>query len=533
GIRGVKSGEKFELLPAFVGSQSSRLRDAGDRNSGLSPFSLRSMRGELSLGFRYTLTNSIFSEATLNPDFSQVESDATQIDVNTTFALFYPERRPFFQEGSNLYDTWISAVYTRTINDPLAAAKLIGNAGANSFIYIGAWDEHSPVLLPFEERSAVVQDAGRSVSNIFRSRYDFGESSFVGLLVTDRRLTDGGSGSTFGADAMLLFLENFRVKVQVMGSHTTEPNDSSLTASLGDMKFDGGAHTAAFDGESYYGLSYILGLERQSRTWNFDVTYRESSPTFRAANGFVTQNNRRSLGMSQNLTLYPEDSFFDVIRPGINVGRVWNFDGVRKDEWFVPNLNLNLKGQTYVGGGYIFSNELFRNVQLRGIRRGWIYINSNYLEWFRFGLNYTAGRFVARSLETPVLGDGKNFSFWTEIKPSTQIIVSASVSYSDLYYPDSGDEIFSGYIFRSRINYQFTRELFLRLVVQYNQFGRGLDVEPLLTYKLNPFSIFYIGVTSRYGDFGSFYKSSLRESPIILTQRQRQYFLKFQYLFQV
>ncbi|NIW80750.1 MAG: hypothetical protein GWN16_15385, partial [Calditrichae bacterium] len=86
-------------------------------------------------------------------DFSQVESDAAQIDVNTTFALFYRERRPFFQEGSDLYSTWFDAVYTRSINNPIAATKLTGRLNRTSIGFISALDENTPIILPFEEQS--------------------------------------------------------------------------------------------------------------------------------------------------------------------------------------------------------------------------------------------------------------------------------------------------------------------------------------------------------------------------------------------
>ena len=125
GISGVKPGAGLEIMPAVVGHQSSRLGEAGGFEDGR-------VKGDAGIGITYDVSSELTAEATFNPDFSQVESDDEQIDVNTTFALFYEERRPFFQEGSDLFTSFFNAVYTRSINDPLAAAKLTWRKGANS-----------------------------------------------------------------------------------------------------------------------------------------------------------------------------------------------------------------------------------------------------------------------------------------------------------------------------------------------------------------------------------------------------------------
>ncbi|MCI0694308.1 hypothetical protein L0337_20155 [candidate division KSB1 bacterium] len=124
----------------------------------------------------------------------------------------------------------------------------------------------------------------------------------------------------------------------------------------------------------------------------------------------------------------------------------------------------------------------------------------------------------------PVLGRGADFQAWATIKPMQRLIIQPEYSYSKLNYPD-GRNIFRGYILRTRVNYQFTRELFLRLITQYNDFSRGFNVEPLLSYKLNAFTIFYIGSTHQYLD--------LDPNRNDLTQTSRQFFMKFQYLVRI
>jgi hypothetical protein len=519
GISGVKPSNDLELLPAFVGFQSGALRDDDDPASG---FDNAPIEGEGSLGMRYALTSSLAGEAAINPDFSQIESDAAQIDVNSTLALFYPEKRPFFQDGSNLFESWIDAVYTRSINDPSVTAKLTGQVGRTSVAYVGAIDEHSPFILPFEERSEILL-AGRSTSNIVRMKQTLMDDSFVGVLATDRRLEGGGSGSVYGADGSLRLFRNYSVEVQGLVSRTHEPVDAALTEDLGDETFDDGKHTSAFDGEDFTGTGLYASLERNARVWNVNFDYIALNPTFRADNGFVTQNDRRTVDFWTGLFFRRDRGFVEAIEPSVNVGRVWNYRDVFKDEWLRPQVYAQLKGQTQVTLSYLLSRERFEGTVFPGIRIFMVNANTNASKLISGGMSFNTGWTIARNIETPVLGYGTNASVWTDIKPVNRLVISPNFSYSKLDHPDDSN-IFEGYVLRTRLNYQFTRELFTRVVFQYDQFDQAYSLEPLVSYVVNPFTVFYLGSTHAYTDF---------DGHNALTQTSRQFFLKLQYLFRV
>ncbi len=139
------------------------------------------------------------------------------------------------------------------------------------------------------------------------------------------------------------------------------------------------------------------------------------------------------------------------------------------------------------------------------------------------GFEMATGRTIARRLETPVLGRGATYALWGEVKPVNRLVIAPEVRWSKLDYPD-GRDVFEGYIARTRVNYQFTRELFMRLVLQYDHFDQAYDVEPLLSYVINPFTVFYLGSTHAYSEFND-------DSE--MTETARQFFLKLQYLFRV
>jgi len=261
GIHGVRPGSSLEFIPTLVGSQSGELKDFTDPGSG---FHNNKPDAEPSFSLRYGFTSSVSTELAVNPDFSQVESDVAQIDVNTTFALYFPERRPFFQEGSDLFRTWWNVVYTRTINDPSIALKTTGRTSRTSFVALAARDEHTPLVLPFEEQSIVVE-TGKSYAGIMRGRRTIKEDSYVGAIATGRWYEGGGFNGVMGADGLARFRKNYILKSQILWSKTTEPDKPALTEGAGLVKFDSGKHTVALDGESLEGYGIYAGFARSAR----------------------------------------------------------------------------------------------------------------------------------------------------------------------------------------------------------------------------------------------------------------------------
>lgn len=565
GITGIESGSNLEILPNVIGSQAGSINDSNDPNSG---FESDNIDGAASLNVRYALSSNASLEMTLNPDFSQVESDAAQVDVNTNFALFYSERRPFFQEGSDIFQTPIDAVYTRSINNPQVAAKFTGRFGSSSVGYIFGYDENSPIVMPFRERS-VVDQMGKSTSNIVRARTNFNNDSHVGFLATSRILEGGGSGSVASFDTRIRFAKNYIINAQTLFSYTEEfdnPDfvDTTVTDGLGQSHFDRGRHSVAMDGENFWGNSNYIRIRRSSRHWNGNINYADRSPSFRADNGFVSKNDYRYLTTWQGVIFRPNKKWLEVIEPSINVGRQWYHDAKVDlfefgegafDEWLQLELYLRTNWQTEVSASFVTSREQFSGFVFDKVRRGSFYIDSRFSEtvsigtWFGFGRSVWRRHFreydeidgsdTTHIVEEPDLGRVIDYELWGTIRPTerfyfTPSFIYARMNHSDEYlsrFPDDAKEVYNGFILRSRFNYQFSREWYLRLVVQYNDFSQSLDIEPLLTYQINPFTIFYIGSTSHYRHYDAAEDESLPASEWALNERQ--FFFKLQYLFQM
>jgi hypothetical protein len=519
GLNGITTGNNLEMIVSGIASQAG----VGDPDTH---FEHDEADADAAAQVKYAVTSSSFAELAVNPDFSQVESDAGQVDVNRTFALFFPERRPFFQEGSDLLGSWIDAIYTRSINDPDVAAKFTGQFDKTSVVYAAAQDAHSPIIIPLEERSHFLLGE-KSFSNIVRVRRSLQNESYIGAIATDRRLEGGGSGTTAGLDG-LYRIGSYRLELQGMFSRTEEPDE--VVDDL-DGTFDDGAHTVALDGEDYNGHALYASLERSARNWNSDFDYWEYSPTFRTDNGFTTRNDYRQTSFWNGLEFRPNHEWLSSWGPNVDIGRVWRTTGTFKDEWFRPEVWLDTKWQTHLGTQYLVSRERFGPEVIDGIRVWSAWIDSEFSEMMGAGFSTRFGKGVYRDFDDPELGDQFGWDASIRFKPMSRLELNSSVIYARMDSRERDEELFAGYIQRNRISLNFTRNLFLRLIVQYDDFDEQVDVEPLVTYRVNPFTVFYVGSSSRYRNFQADDYTNISNDDWQMSERQ--YFAKLQYQFRL
>ncbi|MBT3945673.1 MAG: carbohydrate binding family 9 domain-containing protein [Candidatus Marinimicrobia bacterium] len=402
GIRDIKQRGSLEFLPAIVGSQASAL----DANNTLQKGDIN---GEASLGIKYSFSSDRFAELTINPDFSQVEADEQQVDVNTTFALYFQEKRPFFNAGNDLIDTWINPIYTRSINNPKIAGRIINRGQKQSWYMLSALDENSPYTIPGEEQSFSLM-GGPSFSNIFRMKRTLTEGSFLGVLATDRRMANNnGSGSTVGFDTRYRLNKKYQIEFQTVFSKTVEPKDSLLV----DGSFFGDDYSFTFDGESFTGNAVELELRRDTEHWNLEMGYDHSTPTFRAENGFVSSNNEQRLYM-ESVWIYSPNTFLNKFVGGFYTGINQNFDGeIKRQSTFIFS-NFKLPKQTNINSNFNYTYfRRFKETNFKNLWKIGTNINSKITKStsIYFGGNY--GIQLATFLEVPETG--YSFSFYSGV----------------------------------------------------------------------------------------------------------------------
>ncbi len=514
GLRDIRPGGSFEVLPYVLGQQLGSRSNLSDPTSS---FSNGDVLGRIGTGFKYSPSSDFSADIVVNPDFSQVESDADQIAVNTTFALYYNERRPFFLESSELIQT--PMYYSRSINNPLFAGRVVGKSGGLSYMYIGAMDRNSVIVIPGEESSNTVSTSMRSYANVGRLRYDLGNESYLGGLILTRDFS-GGHNYLAGFDWNYRFWENWSFNGEGFLSQTRELADTTLTTTTRMLGTSG--RSARLDGERYSGSGIHVVISRSGRDFGFDAVYNDFSPTYQTYNGLFSSVNYRQFYLQPRYTLYPTESFFERITFSVSTNTQFNYAGIKKDQGVQPSINLRMKGQTYLWASYLLVNdELFRGVQFRNVHRTMFELNSQAFEALSLSLSGEVGDFIYRS-SSPETGTGHDLNLSMTLKPTAHLKVDLSYGRARLSSIATGALLYDGYVARTVGMYQFTPEMFLRGIFQYNSFDKTFSVYPLFSYKVNALTTFYAGLTNNYLDYGS--QSGF-------TTTERQFFVKMQYLF--
>ncbi|MBK7105156.1 MAG: carbohydrate binding family 9 domain-containing protein [Ignavibacteriae bacterium] len=513
GLKNLKSITNIELLPYAIGQYNGSLIDSENPNSD---FKFNPAEGRIGGGIKYSPNPNLSLEAVINPDFSQIESDADQISVNTKFALFYEEKRPFFLTGNELLPNPI--YYSRSINDPLAASRIIGKSGSLSYLYLGAYDRNTVFVVPGEEESNTVETNKKSFVNIGRLRYDFGDEDFIGAKLLTRNM-NGGHNYVFGFDWNYKFWDNWIFEGQAYLSQTDELNDSSLFES--SRNFGSSNNTAKLDDEKYSGNVVHFFLSRSEKFYYFNIESNHINPTFQTHNGLLNVSAFREQKMYHSYKFYPDSSFFDRIDVNLNSNLQNNYDGIIKQFNLTPSLNLNMKGQTYFYIQYhVIKNEKFNGSTFKNTNDAYFELNTKPLKEISFGISGSVGKYVYRS-DDPKIGVGHNLGGYLTLKPSSNLNVSLSYNRARLSDKNSDKLFYDGNIYRLSAIYQFSAEAFFRTIFQYNSFDKAFRLYPLFSYQIGAFTTLYAGATSNYLN----YKNNFG-----INNTDQQYFIKLQYL---
>ncbi|MCX7833344.1 MAG: carbohydrate binding family 9 domain-containing protein [Ignavibacteria bacterium] len=528
GISNVKAGKNIELIPYILGSQKG---SKSDFNNVDSEFENEKIKINTGFNLKYSFTSNLIGEFTLNPDFSQVEADASVINMNNTYAIFYTEKRPFFNEGANIFKSFFRTVYTRSINNPLFAIKLTGKVNKSEIGFISAYDKKTPFIVPYKESSDFLVTDRKSFSNIFRYKYSpFNDDSYFGITITDREVNKEGNkfwnpegyNRVFSFDGSYRFLENYTVGFQFIKSFTKEIYDTNYAS---ELIFGNDKHTGKFDGEYFNGLAAIVNFQRTGEHYNFDLEYSMRSPEVRMDNGFNSNNDFHSFETGQSYVFYVDKDFLKRIEPSLRLSVSLDYGGNLREQFAIASVWFLFKNQLQLYlGNLLVNNEEFKGRFLTDVRRMWINFNANTFVWLDGGFNLEIGRFIIRN-DNPSVGFGIRNSLWVNFKPLDNLVFSINHNYFELSESYKGTKLFAGYILRNSTNYQILKDISFRFIIEYNSFANRIYINPLLTYQPNPFTIFYLGFASQYdnlNDMNGFSKYTLSD---------RQFFLKMQYLF--
>jgi len=219
------------------------------------------------------ITPNITFTGAVNPDFSQIETDAVQLAINQTFELFFEERRPFFLESADYFETGVDLLYTRMIADPLAAAKITGKIGRHTIGMISAYDEVTNLIVPGAEGSDTGTFESPNTAFVGRYRFDLGSDSTVGAFVSDRRGSDGYFNRVFSGDALLRPSEADSISINAAWSTSQYSEEMQSELDL--------------TSEEISGHGFAIEYVHTTRDWFGFVEYSDLGDDFRADLGFI------------------------------------------------------------------------------------------------------------------------------------------------------------------------------------------------------------------------------------------------------
>jgi hypothetical protein len=524
GFEGITPGRNIEIDPTFTAGRTDRMVDLAGYPEA--PLDRGEADTEPGVTAKWGITPDLILNAAANPDFSQVEADVAQLEINRRFALFYPEKRPFFLESADFFLTPLQAVFTRTVADPLWGAKLTGKTGRTALGFFAAQDEITNLIIPANQgsiRTHLDQDA---FGGVFRVRQDVGKMSTLGVLYSGRAGSDyfnhvGGADGFFRLD-----LKN-SINFQFLHSETSYPTAIATALEQDEGRFGGNA----------FSLSY----QHFSRRWLLQAGYEDLSPGFRADSGFVPRVDTRTA----TATLFRQiwgtpKTWYNYIRLGAAGQLVYDHGGTLTDRDLVLGLlvqgdletQLNVHGyfsRTFYDGQYFdlaYGTAAFRIRPFSGSEIGFQgqvgqaidFINTRLADGFSIGPNASFHLFRHLNL---VLGHA-----FERLSLDSETIYTANLS-------------------QVKLVWNFSVRSFVRAIVQYgdqkqnpamydfpvNSRAKNVFTQFLFSYKLNPRTVLFLGYSDNA--MGGIFDSWLGPGRVGMTRTDRTFFLKIGYAWQI
>ncbi len=483
GLKNINGGKNIEILPEATAFQS------GNRASEYDEFIDQRFSNDLGVNLKFGFLSNLTLDMAYNPDFSQVEADADRIDVNRRFPLYYDEKRPFFLESTNIFQTPINAVYTRRIVDPFLGMKLTGNLSGYEIGLLGGIDEYygsSEYLSEIINTRSMIDNSidskqfnneyknKNSYHTIFRLRKEMWNYSKMGILFTDKHFKDTHS-MTYGIDGNLLIANEFSVSFQALNSNTK----------------DFFADTTRNDPAFYFNLF------RGSRTFNFQIYYNDVFPDFEVANGFIErESDYREGGVHFWYDFRSDDSFIFLAQPSLFINQMYDHAGNKIESYIAPSLSLSARGQNTLTFAYYRQFEEFLNTDFSK-NQYLVSVGSKTLSWLFADFSFFWGDGIYYGYD-PFPGSNRSLTWGLEFKP----IKSWATRIDGSNYLFTGENeglqtriVQDIYHFRSV--FQYTREISLRLILEQNNYYKDLDINVLAGWHPSPGTVIFLG----YNDY--------------------------------
>ena len=479
GLQGLRRGLVLDLNPFATG----RLDGAPATDGGWS----YDATPEIGANVRWGITSNLTLDGTVNPDFSQVEADVGVITVNERFAVYYPEKRPFFLEGLEQFDTPNQLIYMRRIAEPVGGAKLTGKIGSTNVGFLSAVDA----------RAYSASGADSPIYNLVRLRHDLGANSTAGFSYTDK--IDGDDyNRVASADAHMVFAKLYFIEVQVAGAFTRT------------------------DGENRFGPLWQITADRTGRSWGFNYSLKGIHPDFETQSGFVPRAGIVEPRITNRISTYGRPgALLESFTTFIMMGGTWGYDqffdldapletSVRANNrftlrggwtpsvtptWQTAAFDPDFYSDYYVAstsGGVTDTIPFAVPGRVNDAVALSLGVATPQFPLFSASVGVDLGKDIAYF--EPSRASALGFNTSVTLRPTEQLRVELRYAYARLDRERDGSRLSTAHIPRVKLEYQVSRPLFLRLVGQYTSQARDALRDPRTDQPI----LFYDSDTDSY-----------------------------------
>ncbi|MBI5169258.1 MAG: carbohydrate binding family 9 domain-containing protein [Candidatus Eisenbacteria bacterium] len=505
GMSGIRPGRNLEINPYVTSS------DAAERRSGAMRWADAEHRQ--GFGLKYGITSALTADVTVTPDFSQVEADAGVLDVNERFAIFFPEKRPFFLEGADIFSTPSSLVYTRRIVDPLYGVKLTGKAGRTAIGVLSAADRsagESTPGLPDRVNPYFDHDAQFFVARV---RRDFHDRLSLGALVTNRTHEDVYN-RVAALDGRWTFRRSWTVTAQSSRSWDAAPDLRNTLAGLDSATaVNVPGHLASLSGERAGGWAHTANLRYTSRRFSWNSNFEDITTGFRTSAGFV--NRPGTFEIFHNLSGRIDGrkgGRWQWIEPVVRVQQLYDHgeqgvSGKLTDFSTRPEIVVHFDGSTALGTGVNRLSSWYAGRAFEPQFRQFLWAETGRWRTLRPGFFVSNGSTVIFAEAAP--GHSIAPEVWADLRLSERFDGSFSMTATRIRRDSNDSRYAEAVIPRLRLGYQFTPELSVRWITEwvdrrrYDENDaqvardRTLGEDLLVSYLLRPGTVVYLGYGTR------------------------------------
>lgn len=489
GIEGVTGSHNFQINPYVLAQNERELINLDPLNPY---FSSRGLEGTAGGEAKYIVKDSIVLDGTINPDFSDVESDQPQFTVNQRYPVYFPELRPFFLENANYFATPILLVYTRNIVHPEYGIRMTGKIGRTNLGFF-AIDDREPGETYAPGDPLYLSRAKYSVGRISE---DLGKNSSVGLIYTDQEF-GGGYNRIGGADFTVHLNKSWSMVGQMVESSSMSPNDGSTRP----------AYSA--------GPASYLEVQRTGHSFYLDSYFKDYSTGFQTQLGFIPTTDIYHNQTNTSYQWYPKSKTLQSV--GINFQQIvgWDHQGNRLYHYFTFSPYVTLPRQMGIApqvgensdtlgpqDGYRLTHnvnftENFGGIVVRGAP--YAQVNFNLIALRSGNVNYNP---VAGGVPTLLNADLIQALF--TLQPIRQLTADNTYLLDRDHSVADHALVYESQVFRTKINYQFTRSISARVIAEYDSTlanpaetsllrKKQIGTQALFTWLPHPGTVLYVG----------------------------------------